>query len=233
MHSGLGLRAVFFDLDGTLAHTAPELGSALNQMLRDIGLPLVDEALATTWIGHGTRELTVRSIAQATGAGLDQVRQDERLPQALARFDHHYQTCLGTRSVLYPGVRETLTALRERGCRMAVVTNKESRHTDRLIEALELRSFFERVVSGDTFPTRKPDPVGVLACLEAWRIDPQQGLFVGDSAIDAQTARRAGLPVFLLTYGYNMGRDVRESQPDRVLDHFAEILQALGPPALS
>jgi phosphoglycolate phosphatase len=175
----------------------------------------------------------VRSIAQATGAGLDQVRQDERLPQALARFDHHYQTCLGTRSVLYPGVRETLTALRERGCRMAVVTNKESRHTDRLIEALELRSFFERVVSGDTFPTRKPDPVGVLACLEAWRIDPQQGLFVGDSAIDAQTARRAGLPVFLLTYGYNMGRDVRESQPDRVLDHFAQILQALGPPALS
>ncbi len=233
MHTGGGLKAVFFDLDGTLAHTAPELVAALNQTLLDLGLEAVDSALATTWIGHGTRELVVRALAGATGVGLELARQHPGLAQALARFDQHYQACLGTRSVLYPGVPETLGWLHGRGCRMAVVTNKESRHTDRLVQALGLERFFDRVISGDTLPTRKPDPAGVQSCLQAWRMDPQQALFVGDSSIDAETAQRAGLPVFLLTHGYNMGRDVRESQPDRVLDHFAQILEVFGPSAPS
>ena len=233
MYLGEGLKAVFFDLDGTLADTAPELVAALNQTLLDLGLPAVDAAQAVTWIGHGTRELVVRALAWTAGAGLEQVRQNPALTQALTRFDHHYRACLGSRSVLYPGVLETLGVLRLRGCRMAVVTNKESRHTAPLVRTLGLEPFLDCVISGDTLPTRKPDPAGLQSCLQTWRLDPGQVLFVGDSSIDAQTARRAGVPVFLLSYGYNMGRDVRESQPDRVLDRFAQILEAFGPPSLS
>lgn len=224
--SSLRCKALLFDLDGTLAHTAPELSQALNQTLTEIGHAAVDEALATRWIGHGTRELVAQALAHATGADLASARLEARLPQALARFDHHYQGCVGTRCLLYPQVRETLTALGERGCRLAVVTNKEGRHTERVLRALQLQQAFDCVISGDTLPTRKPDPAGVRFCLERWRIRPTQALFVGDSAIDAQTARRAGVPVYLMRYGYNGGLDVRASRPDRVLDHFSELLQA-------
>ncbi len=223
--SSLHWKALLFDLDGTLAHTAPELSQALNQTLSEIGHPAVEETLATRWIGHGTRELLVQALAHAIGADLASVRQDARLSQALARFDHHYQACVGTRCQLYPGVRETLAALRERSCHLAVVTNKESRHTRRVLEALELQQAFDCVISGDTLPTRKPHPAGVRFCLERWRISPEHALFVGDSAIDAQTARQAGVQVYLMRYGYNGGLDVRDSRPDRVLDHFPELLQ--------
>jgi phosphoglycolate phosphatase len=128
---------------------------------------------------------------------------------------------------LYPGVLETLGALRAQRCHLAVVTNKEGRHTDTVLRALGLSSAFDMVISGDTLPTKKPNPSGVQHCLQRWGVAPEQALFVGDSSIDAQTARNAGVAVFLMTYGYNMGADVRDSQPDRVLDHFGQVLRAV------
>lgn len=222
--SSLRWKAWLFDLDGTLAHTAPELSQALNQTLTELGHEPVEEALAMRWIGHGTQALVARALAHATGADLSSARQDRRLMQALACFDHHYQAGLGSRSLLYPGVLETLTALRERGGRLAVVTNKEGRHTRPLLQALGLQELVDLIVCGDTLPTRKPDPAGVRWCLERWALRPDQAVFVGDSDIDAQTARGANLQIYLMRYGYNAGRDVGESRPDRVLDHFGQIL---------
>jgi len=224
-------QAILFDLDGTLAETAPEIADALNDTLSALGLPSVAPDLAARWIGHGTRELLVQGLAHARHTSLDAVRADPTLPEVFAVFDGHYERRTGTRSHLYPGVLETLGALRAQRCHLAVVTNKEGRHTDTVLRALGLSNAFDMVISGDTLPTKKPNPSGVQHCLQRWGFAPDQALFVGDSSIDAQTARNAGVAVFLMTYGYNMGADVRDSQPDRVLDHFGQVLRAVVDPS--
>jgi phosphoglycolate phosphatase len=121
-------------------------------------------------------------------------------------------------------VRDTLTGLRARGCRLALVTNKEGRYTEIVLQAHKLQSMFDQVIAGDSLPTKKPDPTGVLACLEQWGLRPEQALFVGDSSIDAATARNAGVAVWLLPYGYNMGQPIDDCQPDRVISSIAALL---------
>ena len=97
-----------------------------------------------------------------------------------------------------------------------------------MLDAHGFSPLFDRVVSGDTMPTKKPDPAGVLSCLAAFEVPASRALFVGDSSIDAATAKNAGLPVWLLPWGYNMGQPVSACQPDRVIDDFS----ALAPAAL-
>lgn len=216
-------KALFFDLDGTLVQTAPEIADAVNDTLRQLGWSEVYPSEVERWIGHGTRELLIQALAKASDQSVAQVREGELLRQALPVFDRHYQQRCGTRSTLYPHVRDTLKRLRESGCRLAVVTNKERRYTDTVLRAHQLSHAFDLVVSGDTFPTKKPDPSAVLHSLALWKVDKAQALFVGDSSIDAATARQAGIAVWLLPYGYNMGQPVTACQPDRVIASFAEL----------
>ncbi len=217
--------AIFFDLDGTLVHSAPELADALNDTLRQGGWPEATQAQVDAWVGHGTRELVVQALAQATGDDQEAVRHGLLLQQVLPVFDQHYQQRCGTRSQLYPQVRETLAALRQTACKLALVTNKEGRHTQALLRAHRLGECFDLVVSGDSFPQKKPDPVGVLHGLQMWQLPAHQALFVGDSCIDAATARRAGVMVWLLPYGYNRGQPVQACQPDRVIADLSELLR--------
>jgi phosphoglycolate phosphatase len=121
-------------------------------------------------------------------------------------------------------VLETLVALRERGVKLAVVTNKEGRYTRVVLNAHALGSLFHLVVSGDTLPSKKPNPAGVALALAQFDVVPQRALFVGDSSIDAATARAAGVPVWLLPYGYNMGQAVEACAPDRVISDVSVLL---------
>lgn len=215
---------VMFDLDGTLVETAPEICDALNDTLRAYGWAAVDEAQVARWIGHGTGELLVQAVARASDSSPALVRSSERLAAIGTVYDRHYAARCGTRSRLYPQVRETLAALRARGTRLAIVTNKEQRYTDRVLAAHGLVPAFHRVVCGDTLATRKPDPAGISACLREFGVARHRALFVGDSAIDAATARNAGVPVWLLPYGYNQGRPVEDCRPDRVIADLSDLL---------
>ncbi len=217
-------KANFFDLDGTLVQTSPEIADATNDTLRYFGWPEVSQAQVDGWIGQGTRELLILALAHVKQKDVEQVRKGAHLKEALPIFDRYYQQRCGTRSVLYPHVREVLKTLRERGCKLAVVTNKEGRYTDTVLKAHDLTDSFDLVVSGDTFSTKKPDPVGVLHGLSLWDIDKRDALFVGDSSIDAATGRNAGLQVWLLPYGYNMGQPVEACQPDRVIADFSDLI---------
>ena len=217
-------KAIFFDLDGTLVQTSPESADATNDTLRYFGWPEVSQAQVDGWIGQGTRELLILALAHVKQKDVEQVRKGAHLKEALPIFDRYYQQRCGTRSVLYPHVREVLKTLRERGCKLAVVTNKEGRYTDTVLKAHDLTDSFDLVVSGDTFSTKKPDPVGVLHGLSLWAADKSEALFVGDSSIDAATGRNAGLQVWLLPYGYNMGQPVEACQPDRVIADFSHLL---------
>jgi phosphoglycolate phosphatase len=220
-----GLALAIFDLDGTLVETAPEISDAVNDTLRHFDWPAVDEALVANWIGHGTVALLVHAVARATGATTESVEAKGVIEAVRAAYDGCYAARCGSRSRLYPGARETLAALRRADVRVALVTNKEGRYTRRVLETHGLTEAFDRVVAGDTLPTKKPDPAGVLSCLETFGAAPERSLFIGDSSIDAATARNAGVPVWLLPHGYNMGEPVDRVDADRILPDFDTFLR--------
>ena len=217
---------VMFDLDGTLVETAPEIMDATNDTLRHFELAEVTQQQVNDWIGHGTRELLISALAYVQQKGVEAVRSDALLPAYLAEFDTHYQQRCGTRSHLYPQVRETLTALFARGVKLAVVTNKDGRFTNTVLNAHQLMPLLHRVVSGDTMPIKKPNPAGIQSCLEQFGVAPERALFVGDSSIDVATARNAGVTVWALPYGYNMGQPIEACAPDRVIADCSALLSA-------
>jgi phosphoglycolate phosphatase len=215
---------ILFDLDGTLIETAPEIADAVNDTLRRFELPEVSQQQVNDWIGHGTRELLIQALAWAGNTTTETVRHADSFKLIEQAFGRFYQARCGTRSHLYPQVREVLQALREQGVKLVVLTNKEGRYTDTVLAAHALGPLFDRVISGDTLPVKKPDPAGVRACLDQFQVPASRALFVGDSSIDAATARNAGVPVWLLPYGYNMGQPVQACAPDRVMADFSALL---------
>ncbi len=219
---------ILFDLDGTLIGTAPEIADAVNDTLTALGHPTVSQQAVNDWIGHGTRELLIQALAQLLNTSTQQVREAEAFPAIEAEFAQHYQRRCGTRSHLYPHVRETLQALRAAGVKLAVVTNKEGRYTQTVLDAHQLTPLLDHVISGDTLPVKKPDPAGIHDCLRRFGVVPERALFVGDSSIDVATARNAGIAVWALPYGYNMGEPIESCQPDRVIPDFSALTTPLS-----
>jgi phosphoglycolate phosphatase len=215
---------VMFDLDGTLVETAPEIMDATNDTLRRFDLAEVTQQQVNDWIGHGTRELLIQALAHSGNTPVSVVRASISLNLIAQEFDKHYQRRCGTRSQLYPQVRETLTALRARGVKTAVVTNKEGRYTATVLDAHQLTPLLDCVVSGDTLPTKKPNPAGIDHCLAQFGVAKDRALFVGDSSIDVATARNAGVAVWALPYGYNMGASIESCNPDRVIADCSALL---------
>lgn len=215
---------ILFDLDGTLIETAPEIADAVNDTLLQFGYAPASQQQITDWIGHGTRELLIQALAQATHASAEAVRGSAQFATLEAAFGEHYMRRCGSRSQLYPQVRATLTALRAAGVRLALVTNKEARYTQAVLDAHQLDAAFDRVVCGDTLAVKKPDPAGIESCLQQFGVAPERALFVGDSSIDVATARNAGIAVWALPYGYNMGQTIAASAPDRVIADVGALL---------
>jgi phosphoglycolate phosphatase len=219
-----GLDLVLFDLDGTLVETAPEICDAVNDTLLALGLPPAPLEQVEDWIGHGTGQLLLQALAHASGRDPAAVRDSSLWRAAQPRFAADYERRCGTTSRLYPHARAVLDVLGERGVRRALVTNKEQRFTTPVLRRHALRSSLDRVICGDTLPTKKPDPAGVLDCLRNFGVGADRALFVGDSSIDVATARNAGVRVWALTHGYNMGEPIAAARPDRVLESLDAIL---------
>lgn len=218
---------ILFDLDGTLIETAPEIADAVNDTLTRLGHAPVTQKEVDDWIGYGTRELLIKALAKVLGTTTEQVRQAEAFPAIEAEFGQHYQRRCGTRSHLYPHVRETLQALRAAGIKLVVMTNKEGRYTQTVLDAHQLAPLFDRVISGDTLSVKKPNPAGIADCLQRFGVAPERALFVGDSSIDVATARNGGIAVWALPYGYNMGEPIESCQPDRVIPDFSVLTTPL------
>lgn len=218
-------RLVMFDLDGTLVATAGEIQDAVNDTLHQFGLPLVDERQVQDWIGHGTRTLLAHAVAFAAGTSVEPVRASDSFETLAAEFARHYARRCGTRSRLYPHVREVLGELRRSGVKVAVVTNKEQTFTELVLRQHGLAPLLDAVLSGDTAPAKKPDPAGLQACMSAFDAEPAGCLLVGDSSIDVAAARAAGVAVWAVSYGYNMGQPIAQAAPDRVLDDLQPLLE--------
>lgn len=216
-------KAVLFDLDGTLLHTAPDLADAVNAMLADMGYAPLPEQTVASFVGKGAENLVHRSL---TGTLTDRAAPD-LFERAYGAFLAHYDRLNGARSVFYDGVLEGLDAMARLGLKLAVVTNKPSRYTDPLLDRVGIRSRFTAVVSGDTCPRKKPDPMPLLHACGQMGVDPAQALMIGDSHNDAQAARAAGSLCWLLPYGYNEGHPVSQTPCDGYVDTLAHAANCL------
>jgi phosphoglycolate phosphatase len=215
---------IMFDLDGTLVETAPEIMDAVNDTLGCFDLGLVTQQQVNDWIGHGTLELLIQALAFSSQRPVAEVRASAQLHSMTARYNGFYEQRCGSRSRLYPQVLDTLVALRALGVKLAVVTNKEGRYTRTVMDVHQITQLFDAVVCGDTFATKKPDPAGVRHCLQRFDIRPERALFVGDSSIDVATARNAGVSVWVLPYGYNMGQPIETCAADRIIADCSALL---------
>ena len=190
--------AVLFDLDGTLVDSAPDLTTAVNRSLADLGRPALDESRVREWIGNGARRLVARALAGQREIAVEPPQTEA----ALARFFVHYRDCLHEHSRLYPGIPEGLGQLTALGLPLAVVTNKPGAFTGPLLEALGIATCFATTVSGDTLAVKKPDPAPLLHAAQALQVDVRRCLYVGDSAADRDAASAAGATLVRVPYGY-------------------------------
>ncbi len=214
----LAVKAVVVDLDGTLLDTAPDLAAAANRMLAELGRPPVPRAVLETYIGNGVSRLVKRVLTGDMEAEPD----PELFHEALEIFQRHYGEHVADESRPFPGVVEGLEAMKAAGLSLACITNKAERFTVPLLLATHLHGYFELILSGDTLPRKKPDPLPLRHACEHFRIAPSELLLIGDSLNDAQAARAAGCPVFVVPYGYNRGRPVEELDVDAVVPSLAE-----------
>jgi phosphoglycolate phosphatase len=211
---------VMFDLDGTLLDTAGEIAESTNRTLRDYGQSTVSAQQVRDWIGHGTGWLMRRAWTEVAG---DPNSTD--WPAVMATFVRHYFDCAGTDSQPYPDVLSTLDELKRLGIQRAIVTNKESRFTGRILERHGLTELFDAVISGDTYPVKKPDPTVIYNCMHDLGVAASECLFVGDSSIDVATAKAAGVMCWAVPYGYNMGEPIENAQPDRLVATIKDVPQ--------
>ncbi len=213
--------AVLFDLDGTLLDTIADLAEGANRMLAELGRPLRTLDEVHSFVGKGIPNLVRRCLTENTQA------TEAEIDAALPVFRRHYAEVNGRATRIYPGVLETLAALREQGRRLAVVTNKAEAFTLPLLERMGIAGHFDAVVSGDTLPVKKPDPAVLFHACRLLGVDAGRTVMIGDSANDALAARGAGMPVLLVTYGYSEGMPVDSIDCDGLLSNAREALDRL------
>lgn len=212
-----------FDLDGTLIDSVPQLAQAVNRMRVQLGFGEAGEQAVRHWVGNGADMLVRRALADALGTEPG----DELRRAARTAFDAAYDQVADQGLVFYPGVLDTLAALRRAGKRLAIVTNKPYRFVPAILAAAGLSEQFELVLGGDSLPEKKPSPAPLLHVCRQLDVDPARTLMVGDSENDVLAAQAAGMAVVGLTYGYNYGRDIADSGPNWVLSDFAALADIL------
>lgn len=212
------MRAVIFDLDGTLIDSAPEIHAIANAVLAEEGVAPITAEQSRSFIGHGLEVFITRLMAAVS------------LPQDAAHhtrmmdmFSKRYRSSF-THTRLYPQVRETLAILRADGLKLGLCTNKPLAATKAVLTHFNLTDFFPVVIGGDSLPLRKPDPAPLLAARNA--LVAPATVFVGDSEVDAETARNAALPFALFTKGY------RQTPPE-ALPHAARFSHFPDLPAIA
>jgi phosphoglycolate phosphatase len=196
------MKAVVFDLDGTLIDSAPDLHAAAVHMLKELGKQPIGLSQTVSFIGNGVPNL-VRRCLDAAGLPPDLFEDGFEL------FEDHYLAHPTAHTIVYPGARDLLAALKARETPIGLCTNKPSAMTKSVLADLALESAFDVVVAGDTLATRKPDPAPLLHTLSLLGVAVEDGLYVGDSVVDAETAAAASVDFALFAGGYPKGGEDR------------------------
>lgn len=211
------VRAIIFDLDGTLIDSKRDLIHSVNAMLEEMRRPQLAAEIISGYIGHGAPQLVARALGGTA--------TEEDLKHALQFFLGYYEEHRMDSTCAYPGVAETLVQLGH--VAMAVLTNKPVRISVRILTTLGLAKHFRAIYGGNSFETKKPDPFGAKTILRELGVGAGEALIVGDSEVDVQTARNTGTRAAAVNYGF--GIHDREAYPaDVYLDRFVDLIDVLG-----
>lgn len=219
------IRACIVDLDGTLIDTLGDFEVALNAMLSELGRRQVTSVEIGRWVGKGSEHL-IRTVLNHTASSAPEretVAVEKLMPEAWRLYQQTYLRINGKRSTVFAGAKDGLDYLRAKGFSLACLTNKPLSFAAPLLKAKGLSEYFSHVFGGDSFPRKKPDPLPLIETCKALGFTPSETLMIGDSANDAQSARGAGCPVVLMTYGYNHGEPVQTVDADGFFDSLADI----------
>lgn len=212
-------KMLLIDVDGTLVDSVPDLAYCIDEMMIALSLPIRGEAAVRQWVGNGVERLVKRGLLNQ----LDGEPEAELYAKALPIFMDLYADNTSKRSCLYPGVTEGLAYMKAAGYQIGCVTNKAAQFTLPLLKDLGIFDTFEIVVSGDTLAKKKPDPLPLLHAAEKMGVAPADSMMLGDSKSDVKAARAAGFQIICMSYGYNHGEDIRDYNPDAVVDSMQEI----------
>lgn len=211
---------ILIDVDGTLVDSVPDLAYCVDEMMKVLGRPVHGEDKVRNWVGNGVERLVKRALL----GQLDGEPDDADFQKALPVFLDLYSKNVSERSKLYPGVREAVDYFKQQHYKLGCVTNKASQFTIPLLEDLEIHDEFDFIVCGDSLPEKKPDPMPLLHAAEQLKVTPENSLMIGDSISDVKAARAAGFQIVCMSYGYNHGEDIRDYNPDMVVDSMADLI---------
>ena len=217
------IRLILIDLDGTLVDSVLDLAFSIDEMLRRLGHPPAGEAKVRNWVGNGVESLVCRALTGEMNGQPEAAVLEHAFPLFMAVYAEN----TACHSTIYPGIREGLDTLKAEGYLLGCITNKAGRFTEPLLKKLGLFNDFKIIISGDTLPKKKPDPLPLLHAAEHFSVAPEQSIMIGDSINDIKAARAAGFWAVAVSYGYNHGQDIRLSEPDIVIDSLAELAPML------
>lgn len=208
---------IIFDLDGTLINSIPDMCREISLFLNKHDRRSLTEAETVSIIGNGAPVL-LKGAFDLTGEPI----KDAEVPDLLAAWLDQYGKAEMAETKPYPHVIETLIKLREKGCHLAICTNKPPKPTEAILTKLDLKKYFDEILDADALPERKPRPEPLWEAVRRMGGTNESAVMVGDSETDAQTARAAGIPVVLLSYGYTHV-PYEELKPDALIDSFADL----------
>ncbi len=205
---------VIFDLDGTLIDSKLDLANSVNAMCRHLGMTPLSNERVYSYVGNGAPVLVRRVLGPQAA--------EEEVQEALEYFIEYYREHCLENTRFYPGVLESLLRLRDAGVAMAILTNKPVKISKTIIEGLRAAGYFHELYGGNSFPHKKPHPIGVQTLMEECGVTREHTLMVGDSSVDIQTARNAQVRSCGVTYGFQPETLV-DPAPDLVVDHMEEM----------
>ncbi|MBL4852453.1 MAG: phosphoglycolate phosphatase [Gammaproteobacteria bacterium] len=212
-------KAILIDVDGTMVDSVPDLAYCVDAMMKALAMPEHGADKVRHWVGNGVERLVRRALIGQLHGEPD----DALFAKAYPMFLELYAANTCERSSLYPGVREGIDYLKSTNIRLGCVTNKAAQFTLPLLKALGIYADFEIVISGDSLPKKKPDPMPLLHGAAHFSVPANEAMMIGDSISDVKAARAAGFKIICMTYGYNHGIDIRDSNPDAVIDSMTEL----------
>lgn len=221
----LDKQLLIFDFDGTLIDSVPDLADAINVMLAQLGNPPYPLHLIEQWVGNGARMLVERALSG--GVESDPSLSAAEIETAQKLFFEAYAAPETSKTVAYPDVDCGLRALKQAGYTLALVTNKPIRFVPQILESLDWTSLFDMVLGGDSLSTKKPDPAPLLHVCDTLKFNPDQALMIGDSINDIYAGQRAHIDTIGLSYGYNYGKNISDSNPTYTFTRFADLLDFL------
>lgn len=210
------MRGVLFDLDGTLVDSYAALTASVNHLRARYGLEPLEEAQVREEVGWGLRNLLAKTVPGVP------------FEEAARQFAEHHATVVFDQTRLLPGVAETLRRLHQEGLKLGVVSNKPEPFVRALMEHFGLAPLLEVMMGPESAPHPKPHPDLLLKALERMGLQPEEALYVGDMTIDIETARRAGMAVWVIPTGSHSRERLEAAHPDRILERFEELVALAG-----